>query len=302
MQFKDYDTRRLLRRTVRGGRYTPRPGAELLIERINTLPEHELQNRQIAAEKALLNLGITFNVYSNEAQTEKIFPFDIIPRIIQAQEWQRMELGLKQRIHALNLFIHDVYNDQKIIRDGVIPAELVFSADGYRKACIGLQPPGGVWCHITGTDLVRHADGRVLRAGRQPALPVRGLLCPREPDDHETHPADGLRCLSCSAGHRISEPAARYAPRRRPRPGSVHRWSRSGRRGSTTRPTSSTVSWLSRWVPSWSKGGPDRSSQRGSCCRRPRGWSGSTSSTGGSMTTSWTRLLSVPIRCLACPG
>ncbi len=158
MQFKDYDTEGFYDELFEADG-TPRPGAELLIERINTLPEHELQNRQIAAEKALLNLGITFNVYSNEAQTEKIFPFDIIPRIIQAQEWQRMELGLKQRIHALNLFIHDVYNDQKIIKDGVIPAELVFSADGYRKACIGLQPPGGVWCHITGTDLVRHADG-----------------------------------------------------------------------------------------------------------------------------------------------
>ena len=140
--------------------YYARPGADLLVERVNSLPETELQMRQVAAEKALLNLGITFNVYSNEAQTEKIFPFDIVPRIISAKEWNILELGLKQRIQALNAFINDVYNDQKIIKDGVVPADLIFSADGYRKPCIGLKPPCGVWCHITGTDLVRHGDGQ----------------------------------------------------------------------------------------------------------------------------------------------
>jgi len=137
----------------------PRTGADLVVERINSLPESELQRRQKAAERALLNLGITFNVYGKDASTERIFPFDIVPRIVQAREWTLLEEGLKQRIAALNSFIHDVYNDQKIIKDGVIPADLVFSADGYRKPCIGLQPPGGIWCHITGTDLVRHGDG-----------------------------------------------------------------------------------------------------------------------------------------------
>ncbi|PLY06922.1 MAG: hypothetical protein C0622_00490 [Desulfuromonas sp.] len=138
----------------------PRPGADHFVERINQLPEEELQQRQKAAEHALLNLGITFNVYSDEAQTEKIFPFDIVPRIVQAQEWTTLEKGLKQRIKALNTFINDVYNEQKIIKDGVIPADLVFSADGYRKPCVGLKPPCGVWCHITGTDLVRGGDGK----------------------------------------------------------------------------------------------------------------------------------------------
>jgi uncharacterized circularly permuted ATP-grasp superfamily protein len=136
-----------------------RPGADLVIERINQLPETELQRRQKAAERALLHLGITFNVYGHDSQTEKIFPFDIVPRIVQAHEWTRLELGLKQRITALNNFIDDVYNDQKIIKDGIIPADLVFSADGYRKPCVGLKPPGGIWCHITGTDLVRGGDG-----------------------------------------------------------------------------------------------------------------------------------------------
>ncbi|MDA3903148.1 MAG: circularly permuted type 2 ATP-grasp protein [Desulfuromusa sp.] len=138
----------------------PRQGADLLIKRINGLPETELQRRQKAAERALLNLGITFNVYSDEDQSEKIFPFDIVPRIIQAKEWAALERGLKQRISALNSFIDDVYNDQKILKDGIVPTELVLSADGFRKPCIGLKPPCGIWCHITGTDLVRGGDGQ----------------------------------------------------------------------------------------------------------------------------------------------
>jgi uncharacterized circularly permuted ATP-grasp superfamily protein len=158
MKFDGYDTEGFYDElfTPQG---QPRAGAELVVERINALPEQELQRRQIAAEKALLNLGITFNVYNNEAQTEKIFPFDIVPRIVPAAQWQRLEQGLKQRIRALNLFINDIYNEQKIIRDNIIPADLVFSADGFRKPCLGIKPPHGIWCHITGTDLVRGADG-----------------------------------------------------------------------------------------------------------------------------------------------
>ena len=123
----------------------PRPGADVLVERINALPETELQRRQKAAEHALLNLGITFNVYGSEAQTEKIFPFDIVPRIVQAHEWKIIEKGLTQRITALNCFIDDVYNEQKILKDKIVPADLVLSAEGYRKPCIGLKPPNGVW-------------------------------------------------------------------------------------------------------------------------------------------------------------
>ncbi|BCR05732.1 hypothetical protein DESUT3_28010 [Desulfuromonas versatilis] len=137
----------------------PRPGADLVVERINSLPAEELMRRQRAAERALLHLGITFSVYGDESGTERIFPFDIIPRIVQGDEWTIMEQGLKQRVHALNLFINDVYNEQKIIKDNVVPADLVFSAAGYRKPCIGLKPPRGIWCHITGTDLVRGSDG-----------------------------------------------------------------------------------------------------------------------------------------------
>jgi uncharacterized circularly permuted ATP-grasp superfamily protein len=139
----------------------PRPRADLLIQNLNALPEGELARRQHAAEKALFDLGITFNVYNSQAGLERIFPFDVLPRIIEAAEWDFIERGLKQRIHALNLFLDDIYHDQRIIRDGVIPGELIRSATGYHKACRGLNPPWGIWCHITGTDLVKDAEGRL---------------------------------------------------------------------------------------------------------------------------------------------
>ena len=137
-----------------------RPAAQMLAERIEGFPDGELARRQIAAEYALLRMGITFNVYADEQGIEKIFPFDLIPRIIDANEWNWIERGLKQRIHALNLFIDDVYHDQKILKDGVVPSDVVLSSERYLKPCIGLDPPRGIWCHITGTDLVRDSDGQ----------------------------------------------------------------------------------------------------------------------------------------------
>ncbi|MGL5066085.1 MAG: circularly permuted type 2 ATP-grasp protein [Microcoleus sp.] len=138
----------------------PRPEATLLIQRIHSLCDGELKQRHQAAQAALMKLGATFNVYGGDRGTEQIFPFDVIPRIISAAEWSWIEGGLKQRIHALNLFLADIYAEQKIIKDGVIPAEIITSATGYLQACMGLQPPEGIWCHITGTDLVRDKDGK----------------------------------------------------------------------------------------------------------------------------------------------
>ena len=138
-----------------------RAAARTLVRNIESLPDGELVKRQQAAERALLQMGITFNVYGEQAGTEKIFPFDIVPRTVGAREWNVIERGLKQRIHALNLFIDDVYHEQKIIKDKAVPAEIVFSSRAYRRECAGLNPPRGIWCHITGTDLVRHRDGRV---------------------------------------------------------------------------------------------------------------------------------------------
>ncbi|MBL8825371.1 MAG: circularly permuted type 2 ATP-grasp protein [Planctomycetaceae bacterium] len=139
----------------------PRPRAELLARRLASLSEGELQRRQKSADVALLNMGITFAVYGHQAGTEKIWPFDLIPRIIEAHEWFRIEAGLKQRIRALNMFIDDLYHEQKIVKDGVFPEYMMQSSKCFLGRCAGLKPPQGVWCHITGTDLVRDNDGQI---------------------------------------------------------------------------------------------------------------------------------------------
>jgi uncharacterized circularly permuted ATP-grasp superfamily protein len=159
MRFDTYQTENFYDEMFEGdGR--PRPRAELLVRRLMDLSDGELQRRQKAADLALLNMGITFNVYGHEAGTEKVWPFDIVPRIIDAREWYDVERGLKQRIHALNLFIDDVYNERLIIRDGVIPEWLIDSGKCMLQKCAGLKPPHRIWCHITGTDLVRNVDGK----------------------------------------------------------------------------------------------------------------------------------------------
>ncbi len=159
MRFQDYQTDGFYDEMF-DEQNRPRPGTEAVVDRFNVLPLEELKRRQESAEKALLQMGITFSVYGDEQGTERIFPFDIVPRIIPQNEWTEIEAGLKQRIRALNLFIDDLYHDQKILKDGIIPGELVLSASGYRPECVGLNPPGGIWCHITGTDLVRGGDGK----------------------------------------------------------------------------------------------------------------------------------------------
>ncbi|MBI4621779.1 MAG: circularly permuted type 2 ATP-grasp protein [Verrucomicrobia bacterium] len=139
----------------------PRAAARTLVKNIEDLPAGELLNRQRAAERALLKMGITFNVYGESAGTEKIFPFDLVPRIVSAAEWGRIDRGLKQRIKALNLFIDDLYHRQRILKDSVLPREIVLASKAFRQQCKGFDPPRGIWCHVTGTDLVRHRDGQI---------------------------------------------------------------------------------------------------------------------------------------------
>src|SRR5882724_7537808 len=142
-------------------RGVPRPGFEPLVSGINALEPGSLLMRQAAAERALLSMGITFTLYGDGGSAERIFPFDVIPRVVGAKEWERIDRGLRQRIEALNLFLDDLYHKQKIIKDGVVPEEVIRSAKSFRAECIGLDPPRGIWCHITGTDLVRDGDGEV---------------------------------------------------------------------------------------------------------------------------------------------
>lgn len=142
------------------GNGSPRPDCKPLFNRIRSMPPEDLTRRQRAADRSMIQLGITFNVYGDRSGLERIIPFDIIPRIVCRDEWEKLERGLRQRITALNLLIDDLYHEQKIVRDGVLPAHVVATAKGFRKQCVGLNPPRGVWCHITGTDLVRDTDGQ----------------------------------------------------------------------------------------------------------------------------------------------
>jgi len=121
----------------------------------------ELNRRKHEAELAIRTMGITFTVYSDGANIDREWPFDIIPRTILYKEWQRIEEGLTQRLRALNLFINDVYNDKKIIKDKVIPGEILASSKDYRAFCEGVTPVLGVWAHICGSDLIRDGDGTV---------------------------------------------------------------------------------------------------------------------------------------------
>jgi uncharacterized circularly permuted ATP-grasp superfamily protein len=148
-------------RSPENGHAIARHAARMLVERIESLPEGEVQRRQASAERALLQMGITFTVYGDDQGTERIFPFDLIPRIIDSTEWEMIERGLIQRIQALNMFLDDIYHDQRILKDRVIPEHVIYSGKSFREQCIGLNPPKGIWCHITGTDLVRDNKGQV---------------------------------------------------------------------------------------------------------------------------------------------
>jgi uncharacterized circularly permuted ATP-grasp superfamily protein len=130
-----------------------------VFDALSSLTTGDLAEARQRADLAFVNLGITFTVYSESQGTERIFPFDLVPRVIAASEWARVEKGLKQRVLALNDFLQDVYNDARIIADGVIPAEAIFGSPNFRPEMRGFTPPGGAWIHVSGIDLVRDADG-----------------------------------------------------------------------------------------------------------------------------------------------
>ena len=139
----------------------PRRANERFGRFLNAVSLPELLQRQEAAEQNLLNLGVTFTVYNNEEGTERVWPFDLLPRIIEANEWTNTERGLHQRVAALNSFIDDIYGERRIVRDGVVPASLIETASALRPQMQGFRPPNGIWCHISGVDLVRDADGTI---------------------------------------------------------------------------------------------------------------------------------------------
>ena len=127
--------------------------------RLATLPAEELQRRQQACELSFLHQGITFTVYTDNQSTERIIPTDLLPRIVTAAEWERIEKGLKQRIQALNLFLRDVYGDARILRDGVVPRAMVYGSRHYRREMRELSVPHGAYVNVCGSDLVRNEAG-----------------------------------------------------------------------------------------------------------------------------------------------
>lgn len=139
----------------------PRPAARKLFDCLDALSAEELEARRQSVDAAIMTMGITFTVYSEAGNIDRAWPFDIIPRTMAKKEWIRIEEGLKQRLTALNLFIDDLYNRQKIIKDGVFPAEVLAGSRNFREQCAGISPRFGVWAHVCGTDLVRDRDGTV---------------------------------------------------------------------------------------------------------------------------------------------
>ena len=138
-----------------GGGTVARPGFEALGTWVKDTPTAELTRRQSAAEAAFRSLGITFKVYGDEQAGERIIPFDIVPRIFAADEWQRLSAGLEQRVRALNAFVADVYGQRHILNDGIVPADVVLSNPQYCIPAAGAVPPHGIYTHICGIDIVR---------------------------------------------------------------------------------------------------------------------------------------------------
>ena len=138
----------------------PRSPARKLAKTLAEFSPEELQNRRQTAEATVQEMGVSFTVYTDEGNIDRAWPFDIIPRVISAKQWQKTSAGLVQRVTALNHFINDVYHEQQIFKDGVMPDYLLKGSKNFRPECVGVNPPHNVWAHICGTDLVRDADGQ----------------------------------------------------------------------------------------------------------------------------------------------
>ena len=140
-------------------RGNPRAAGRRLASYLASLSDEELREQRQAAELAIVSMGITFTVYDEGQNIDRAWPFDIIPRIIPNREWTRIAEGLEQRLRALNLFIDDLYHKQDILRDGIVPRDLIKSSANFRDNCVGVRPPYGVWANICGSDLIRDEKG-----------------------------------------------------------------------------------------------------------------------------------------------
>jgi uncharacterized circularly permuted ATP-grasp superfamily protein len=160
MNFKNYKIDGLYDELLTPRRQA-RSSAGRLLKYLKSLSNEEIIKRKQAADLAIKTMGITFTVYSEGENIDREWPFDIIPRIIPSREWVRVEKGLQQRMQAINHFIDDIYNDQKIIKDKVVPREIIKGSKNFRKECKGMKPVFGAWAHICGSDLIRDKDGTI---------------------------------------------------------------------------------------------------------------------------------------------
>jgi uncharacterized circularly permuted ATP-grasp superfamily protein len=201
---------------------TPRTHYEALYKRLLELPPEEFQRRQAAADTSFLNQGITFNVYGEEAGTERIFPYDLLPRVITNSEWDTVERGLTQRITALNMFLTDIYHSGRIMADGIVPRELIYSCRHFRREMRGVHVPRDIYVSVVGTDLIRLPSGEFavlednlrvpsgvsyMLANRQ----VMKRIFPRLFSDYGVRPIDHygqvlLSALRALASHHNSDP------------------------------------------------------------------------------------------------
>ncbi|MCY4357513.1 MAG: circularly permuted type 2 ATP-grasp protein [Gammaproteobacteria bacterium] len=159
VNWKSYNPGQFFDELISSPGYARKP-ARRLASYLSSLNQDDLLQKKTAAELAIKTMGISFTVYSDAGNIDREWPMDIIPRLIAASEWDRTSEGLAQRLQALNCFIHDIYNEQKVLKDGLLPKELILDSGNYRKQCMGIKPRGNVWAHICGTDLIKDRDGR----------------------------------------------------------------------------------------------------------------------------------------------
>ena len=173
-----------------------RPHYAVYADWLTRQPDDVLRQKRAEADSLFHRVGITFAVYGEQDGTERLIPFDIIPRILSADEWRKLAAGLRQRVRALNAFIGDVYHGQEILQAGLLPPEQVFCNPQYRPEMQGLDVPGGIYAHIAGIDVVRAGAGRVLRAGGQPARAVGRVVHARGPQDDDAAVPGAVRAAT----------------------------------------------------------------------------------------------------------
>jgi len=159
--FRQYDTGGFFDEMI-GADSAVRPHYRHFLKHFGAVTPEEFEAKRSAVDLAFLRQGVTFNVYGDSQGAERIFPFDLVPRIIPAHEWEHIEAGLVQRITALNLFLHDIYHEQHILKDGIIPAHYVMSAKHFRREFVNVTVPRDIYIHICGTDIIRDDQGNYL--------------------------------------------------------------------------------------------------------------------------------------------